>query len=71
MLAWSAEILVRDCSSLLGRQAFLEGATAPRAHMMQPSGWGLEPLDQRRLVLITPCGMVLDSYCVFAGVRDP
>jgi hypothetical protein len=29
LLAWSAKVLVQDYSSLLGRQAFLEGATGP------------------------------------------
>jgi hypothetical protein len=50
---------------------FLREPLPQRAYMLRPSGWGLEPLDWHRLVLITICEMVSDSHRLFPGVRDP
>jgi hypothetical protein len=70
MSSFTVEFLVQDCSSLLGLQAFLEGATAPSGlHnvtvRLRPIAFGLVPPCP-----ITPHGMVPDSHRHLLGVRD-
>jgi hypothetical protein len=71
MPAWSAELLVRDCSSLLCHQVFLEGATAPVGPYAAIVRLGPQALGLALPCLVTPCEAVPDSHCLFPGVRVP
>jgi hypothetical protein len=67
MLVWSVEFLVLDCSSLLDRQAFLGGVTAPVGPHAETVRLGPRALGLALPYLVTPRGSVLDSHRPFWG----
>jgi hypothetical protein len=71
MSGWSAEFLIRDCSSLLGCQSFLEGATTPAGPQVVTIRLGRRALGLASTCLVTPRGAVPYSYHLFLGVKDP
>jgi hypothetical protein len=60
--------LVRDCSSLLDRQAFPERVTTLVGPQAATVKLGPKSLRQTSSCLVTPCGAMPDLRCLFPGV---
>jgi hypothetical protein len=67
---WSAEFLVRDCTSLLGCQASPEGDSAQAVPHAVSVRLGPRALGYVPPCLITSRGTMQDSHCPFLMVRD-
>jgi hypothetical protein len=71
MSTWSAELLVRDCSSLLDRQAFPERVTTLVGPQAVTVRLGPKTLGHASSCLVTPRGSVPDLHHLFPGVTVP
>jgi hypothetical protein len=68
MSTWNVELLVQDCSSLLGHQDFFEGVTTPTGPQAASVRLGPRAFGQAPSCLVTPHGAVPDSHRLFLGV---
>jgi hypothetical protein len=69
MLAWSAELLVQKCSSLLGHQAFPEGVITPAGPEATTVRLGPKAFVQAPSCLVTLRGSVPDSHRISPRFR--